>query len=126
MRDFYIFELNLSPQLLDSLLLESIPADLYQFSSLYPQSVDAFFNFSKETSYVPNRMVTLIEMESVIDLSVQTFFYLDERYINENGVDERYLFKYTLPKAKLFYPEPFIASPSYIHSDLIYLSILHY
>ena len=50
----------------------------------------------------------------------------DPKYLNEDGVDERLLFKYTLPKAKLYYPEPFIASPSYIHSDLIFLNILQY
>lgn len=32
----------------------------------------------------------------------------------------------TTPKVKLFYPEPFIASPSFIHQDLPYLYILQY
>lgn len=36
------------------------------------------------------------------------------------------LFKNTLPHAKLYYPEPFIASPSYMHSDLTFLCILQY
>jgi hypothetical protein len=39
---------------------------------------------------------------------------------------ERLSFKNTLPHAKLFYPEPFIASPSYMHSDLVFLNILQY
>ena len=103
-----------------------IPRDIFAFSQPYASTMDAFFNVDKPSSRVPHQLFTIIEGESVIDLSVQTFFYQDERYINEEGIDERYLFKYTLPKAKLFYPEPFIASPSYIHSDLIYLSILHY
>ena len=30
------------------------------------------------------------------------------------------------PDVKLYYPEPFIASPSYIHTDLTYLHILQY
>lgn len=46
--------------------------------------------------------------------------------LNEYGVDERLTFKYTLPNAKLYYPEPFIASPSYLHSDLYFLNILQY
>jgi len=32
----------------------------------------------------------------------------------------------SIPNTKLFYPEPFIASPTYIHSDLGFLHILQY
>jgi hypothetical protein len=34
--------------------------------------------------------------------------------------------QFTIPDGKLFYPEPFIASPSYLHSDLTYLHIFQY
>lgn len=30
------------------------------------------------------------------------------------------------PDVKLYYPEPFIASPSFVHEDLWYIHILHY
>ena len=36
------------------------------------------------------------------------------------------LLQFTVPDGKLFYPEPFIASPSYLHSDLSYLHIFQY
>ena len=36
------------------------------------------------------------------------------------------LLQFTVPDGKLFYPEPFIASPSYLHSDLVYLHIFQY
>lgn len=36
------------------------------------------------------------------------------------------LLQFTIPDGKLFYPEPFIASPSYLHSDLTYLHIFQY
>lgn len=36
------------------------------------------------------------------------------------------LLQFTIPDGKLFYPEPFIASPSYLHSDLSYLHIFQY
>jgi hypothetical protein len=32
----------------------------------------------------------------------------------------------TAPNVKLYYPEPFLASPSFIHNDLGYLHILQY
>ena len=34
--------------------------------------------------------------------------------------------QYSIPDTKLFYPEPFLASPSYMHSDLSFLHILQY
>jgi hypothetical protein len=30
------------------------------------------------------------------------------------------------PDLKIFYPEPFIASPSFVHEDLWFLHILHF
>jgi hypothetical protein len=30
------------------------------------------------------------------------------------------------PDFKLYYPEPFIASPSFVHEDIWYIHILHY
>ena len=34
--------------------------------------------------------------------------------------------QYSIPDTKLFYPEPFLASPSYMHSDITFLHILQY
>jgi hypothetical protein len=31
-----------------------------------------------------------------------------------------------LPEFKLYYPEPFIASPSFVHEELWFIHILHY
>jgi hypothetical protein len=59
-------------------------------------------------------------------LNREAYFAVDPRFMNEEGCDERLTFKYTLPEAKLFYPEPYIASPSYLHSDLSFLCILQY
>ena len=42
----------------------------------------------------------------------------------EEGV---YMFdNLSTPDFKLFYPEPFIASPSFVHEDLWFIHILHY
>jgi hypothetical protein len=32
----------------------------------------------------------------------------------------------TLPDGKLYYPEPFIASPSFLHEEIWFIHILHY
>ena len=67
-----------------------------------------------------------LETDNTTLLEPLVIFDFDDSYINEDGIDERYLFKYTLPKAKLAYPEPYIASPSYNHPDLTFLCILQY
>ena len=36
------------------------------------------------------------------------------------------LLQFTIPDGKLYYPEPFIASPSYLHSDITYLHMFQY
>jgi heme/copper-type cytochrome/quinol oxidase subunit 2 len=32
----------------------------------------------------------------------------------------------TIPDGKLYYPEPFIASPSFVHEEIWFIHILHY
>jgi hypothetical protein len=36
------------------------------------------------------------------------------------------LYMSTSPNVKLYYPEPFIASPSFVHNDIGYIHILQY
>ena len=50
---------------------------------------------------------------------------LDDKFLNTTS-NVLSLIQYTIPDGKLFYPEPFIASPSYLHSDLTYLHIFQY
>lgn len=34
--------------------------------------------------------------------------------------------QYAIPEGTFYYPEPYIASPSYIYNDIAFLHILHY
>jgi hypothetical protein len=52
------------------------------------------------------------------------FHYIPD--LDDEGYDRQTSFKYLLPEAKLYYPEPYIASPSYHHNDLTFLCILQY
>lgn len=36
------------------------------------------------------------------------------------------LYQYSIPNTKLYYPEPYVASPSFIHNDIWYMHILVY
>jgi hypothetical protein len=38
----------------------------------------------------------------------------------------RSMYHYSIPQTKLYYPEPYIASPSFIHNDIGFIHILQY
>ena len=69
---------------------------------------------------------SLLKSASRPCISYDLALVYDFDVVNNCMTAERMSFKNTLPHAKLFYPEPFIASPSYLHSDLIFLNILQY
>ena len=50
--------------------------------------------------------------------------YVVDYFNNSTNVSS--LLQFSIPDGKLFYPEPFIASPSYLHSDITYLHIFQY
>ena len=52
------------------------------------------------------------------------FPILLEKFITETYVFD--LFNYSIPNIKLYYPEPFIATPSYIHDDIWFIHIVIY
>jgi hypothetical protein len=66
------------------------------------------------------------------DISTLTEFFPDKAIYFENfeisGMepDEGVFEALSTPDLKIFYPEPFIASPSFVHEDLWFLHILHF
>jgi len=44
----------------------------------------------------------------------------------ESMAHVRSMYHYSIPQTKLYYPEPFIASPSFIHNDIGFIHILQY
>jgi hypothetical protein len=59
----------------------------------------------------------------------EIFHYLntvDETYELLNLEHVRTIFHVSTPNEMLHYPEPFTASPSFIHDDLHFLHIIHY
>ena len=52
-------------------------------------------------------------------------FYSDEHNENFTNYDHNF-YHYSIPNVKLFYPEPFIASPTFAHDDLWFLHIVIY
>jgi len=66
------------------------------------------------------------------DYSVMTNVFPEYRTVIEelefHGLEDdgSLVEKLSTPDVKLYYPEPFIASPSFVHEDLWFIHILHY
>ena len=51
--------------------------------------------------------------------AVDTTLYKDiDKYILEESAEETYVNSVNIASVKFYYPEPYIASPSLIHSDI--------
>ena len=97
-------DLRISNRLYDD--LESMPIDP---SNLYNHNGE-IINVSKLN---PHEVVKLAKEVDDLD-KFESLEHIRSIYIN------------TAPNVKLYYPEPFIASPSFIHNDLGFLHILQY
>lgn len=100
------------------------PVNLLRAQAPYKLSADIFLH-PVSTIFSYSNLAAFV---ALMDLTINPIGYieLETEYLDEEGLDIRYAFKYTLPDAKLTYPEPHVASPSYLHQDLSYLCILQY
>lgn len=63
----------------------------------------------------------------MISSEIIDFINQTENVFNYNNIDNlQSIYHYSIPNTKLFYPEPFIASASFMHSDLWFIHILVY
>ena len=56
----------------------------------------------------------------------QYFFEIGRFDVASIDIDGSMYANNSTPTTKIFYPEPFIASPSFVHEDLWFIHILHY
>ena len=54
--------------------------------------------------------------------NIYTAEFLNNTLSNDSVID----YTKTLPDCKLYYPEPFIASASFLHEEIWFIHILHY
>lgn len=57
---------------------------------------------------------------------LKAFDQIDNMSVFNNFENLKSVYHYSVPNTKLFYPEPFIAAPSFMHSDLWFVHILLY
>ena len=73
----------------------------------------SFLNFFNDSSFYTKSLITYIN---------QT----DDIRVFHNLENITSIYHYSIPNVKLAYPEPFIASPSFMHTDLWFVHILVY
>lgn len=83
------------------------------FLFLQDSSSYTFLDITKTSSFYTNSIVSFINQTEDLNL-----------FNNAENVST--IYHYSIPNTKLAYPEPFIASPSFMHSDLWFVHILVY
>ena len=107
-----------------SLLINFFTTDTSSFSDA-SVAVSDTFNFDYLDNVLQRRLSDTNSLSTTTDNALNTGYELQTSVTNVTGY-VRNMLQHTIPDTKLFYPEPFIASPSYIHTDLTYLHILQY
>jgi hypothetical protein len=108
---------------LDSFLVFNFIFDDFQFHNVFNfknllLNIDSS-NFFPLTSYTDSTVLEFFDEFDLYTQSIVTYIdKIDEMSIFQNLENITSTYHYSVPNVKLAYPEPFIASPSFIHSDL--------
>jgi len=113
---------------LDSFLVFNFIFDDFQFHNVFNfknllLNIDSS-NFFPLTSYTDSTVLEFFDEFDLYTQSIVTYIdKIDEMSIFQNLENITSTYHYSVPNVKLAYPEPFIASPSFIHSDLWFTHI---
>lgn len=87
--------------------------DYSYFFNIIDFSYYTSLKFFDKTSFSNNSLITFIDQ-------------IDDLNLYDNLENITSIYHYSIPNVKICYPEPFIASPSFMHSDLWFVHILLY
>jgi len=65
-------------------------------------------------------------LDSLIDFFPERVIHFENFELSNLEFDEGVFEALSTPDSKLFYPEPFVASPSFVHEDMWWLHIMHF
>ena len=108
-----------------NILLENFISNYTDVNKIRTTSVQNEFDSNLVDINKKIHNISNISKHDLINLVNQTTTKEELDALNSSS-RVRSLMQFSIPEGKLFYPEPFIASPSYLHSDLAFLHILHY
>ncbi len=96
---------------------DSIEHALAQYDNILPTDYSNIYNHRGTLIDV-----TKLSHDQIMNLSVE----VDDLFKFDSLDHIRSTYTLSVPTKKLYYPEPFIASPSFVHNDLGFLHILQY
>jgi hypothetical protein len=96
---------------------DSMEHALEQYDSMLPTDYSNLYNHRGVLIDV-----TKLSHNQIMNLSVE----VDDLFKFDALDHIRSTYVLSVPTQKLYYPEPFIASPSFVHNDLGFLHILQY
>ena len=108
-----------------SLLIEFFSINLSTVNNTQVLLTDTF-DFDYLDNVLQRRLTDTNDTLTASNDLLNTGYNLESSSVTNVTGYVRNMLQHTIPDTKLFYPEPFIASPSYIHTDLTYLHILQY
>jgi hypothetical protein len=119
MREFPDLTAQDTIKILNGLGSDSIQVALHM-NAKYDNAVLDYTNLYEHEGQVID--VTTLNKAQIINLSTK----VDDIDKFEALAHVRSVLHSSTPNVKLYYPEPFIASPSFIHNDIAYIHILQY
>jgi heme/copper-type cytochrome/quinol oxidase subunit 2 len=119
------FFLDIMPLNFYSFSNESLFFKDFDFKTNIMSSIsDEFFCHLTHLSFIKNDSIKLLNFFPGPDVE-NTLIFLDLWfYDRDNECFSQ--FESSVPETKLYYPEPFIASPSFVHEEIWFIHILHY
>ena len=122
--------LNYSPNLTESNIPgirswdNNFTTNFLDYKVLFSDSI--FLNLSYYISDI--RSITPINsnLDDLITFFPERTIHFENFEISNLELDEGVFEALSTPDLKLFYPEPFIASPSFVHGDMWFLHVLHF
>lgn len=124
------FLLNSSPNLTESNIPSiqswdnNFTTNFLDYKVLFSDST--FLNLSSYISDIKSITPLNNNLDDLITFFPERTIHFENFELSNLELDEGVFEALSTPDLKLFYPEPFIASPSFAHEDIWFLHILHF
>jgi hypothetical protein len=111
---------------LNELFLDTNVENLFNSSSMFNENTVAMFNFNGVSSYIEESSNIKNNMDDLVSIFPQIDEAVGEMDMAARYGEEELQESESTPDVRLHYPEPFIASPSFVHEEIWFIHILHY
>ena len=99
---------------------------LFNREVLFNEDTVNSFNFNGVSSYIEESSVLKNDLGSMMDIFPELDELVGEMDLAARYGEEELEECESTPDVRLHYPEPFIASPSFVHEEIWFIHILHY